>query len=103
MTIETVRNVLENGHFYVSGHAMKRMEERNISMEEIEDAILHGKIIEDYPNDFPFPSCLILNCLLRGKPLHIVVGVNVTEMQMHLVTAYRPDPARWSDDFERRV
>jgi hypothetical protein len=30
-----------------------------IMEEKVFEAVLHGKIIEDYPEDVPYPSCLV--------------------------------------------
>ena len=39
----------------------------------------------------------------RGNPIHVVWGIPRGQTSPAvLVTAYRPDPARWSDDFLRR-
>lgn len=34
------------------------------------EAVAHGNIIEDYPDDKYGPSCLILGFTLAGRPLH---------------------------------
>lgn len=41
---------------------------------ETKEAIVNGEIIEEYPNDYPFPSCLILGITIKCRYLHIVVG-----------------------------
>ena len=39
-----------------------------------------GEIIEEYPNDYPYPSCLTLGNLNTKWPLHVVVGSNHEQM-----------------------
>lgn len=41
-------------------HAAKRLEQRGISINDVISCILSGEIIEQYPTDYPHPSCLIL-------------------------------------------
>ena len=41
-------------------HAIQRMYERSITAEEVHTVIQTGETIEDYPNDFPYPSRLLL-------------------------------------------
>jgi hypothetical protein len=65
-------------------------------------AILHGEIIEEYPDDYPFPSCLILCILLNKKPLHVVAGFNDCDNTIWLITAYYPSPEKWEADFKTR-
>lgn len=57
-------------------------------------------IIEDYPDDYPFPSCLVLGATVNGKVLHVVVGVG--DGCLWLITAYYSDPLKWNDDFSIR-
>jgi hypothetical protein len=42
-------------------HALSRMFERNIELSEVEDAIRSGIVVEEYPNDLPYPSRLVLS------------------------------------------
>lgn len=81
-------------------HAIRRMFERGISVTDVEYVLNHGKVIEDYPNDKPYPSCLLL-ATLTGKPLHLVCAVNGDERI--IITVYEPDRTLWSADFSRRL
>ena len=53
-----------------------------------EGCIRDGEVIEDYPDDYPFPSCLIL-----GHGIHVVCGIG--EGKAWIVTAYRPTLDKW--------
>ena len=56
-------------------HAIQRMYQRSITAEDVHTVIQTGETIEDYPNDVPYPSRLILGwCGLR--PIHVVVADN---------------------------
>ena len=57
-----------------------------------------GGIIEEYPQDYPYPSCLLLHVL--EKPLHVVCGAG--DGQLWIITVYRPDPSQWETDFATR-
>lgn len=83
-----------------SKHVSDRMFQRNITTDEIVEAILNGKIIEEYPDDYPYPSCLILGITLRKRTLHVVVGV--TEAKIWIITVYVPANDRWNNDFTMR-
>ena len=58
------------------------------------------EIIEDYPHDYPFPSCLIFGCTVKNRVLHIVVGIG--DSKLWLITAYEPDKEEWSKDCRTR-
>ena len=84
-----------------SQHAFTRMFEREISPEVVKRAMQAGEVIEDYPNDLPYRSILLLH-FEDGRALHIVAGVDETESTCHIVTAYFPDSALWNTDFRTR-
>ena len=58
-------------HSYAfSSHAIKRMFERSLSRDDVVCAIEQGDVIRDYPDDQPYPSCLIL-WFLNTTPIHV--------------------------------
>lgn len=86
--------------FQMTQHAETRRRQRGISVPDIKTAIQGGKIIEDYPDDYPFPSCLILGPTEAGDPLHVVCGAGNGEL--YVITAYHPDPDKWEADWTTR-
>ncbi|RME12894.1 MAG: DUF4258 domain-containing protein [Ardenticatenia bacterium] len=82
-------------------HALQRMFERRISIEEVRHIVEHGEVIENYPDDKPYPSRLVLGWI-GNRPIHVVVAHNQEDNVWIVVTAYEPDPQRWSDDFRQR-
>ena len=43
---------------------------------DVKAAIAYGEIIEEMPDDEPFPSCLILD-FVGGQPVHVVLSQDV--------------------------
>jgi hypothetical protein len=52
-------------------------------------------MIEEYPNDKPYPSCLVYGDTFSCKPVHSVWAYNREKLSAVLITVYRPDPKRW--------
>jgi len=99
VVLSDIQHKINIGDYTFSDHAVKRMIQRNILRHEVEEAICHGEIIEEYPNDTYAPSCLIYGKTKVGRNLHIQVSsppVVVT------VTVYEPDPKDWMDFRTRR-
>ena len=46
------------------------MQERDISRADVKKCVFEGEIIEDYPDDFPHPSCLIFGYTINDKINH---------------------------------
>ena len=100
MTIEQIRALCTDDQIELSGHMLLRMTQRHISYIEIKEVIMRGEIIEDYPDDYPYPSCLIFGYTVKNRVIHTVVGVG--DSKLWLITAYEPDPKQWSTDFRFR-
>jgi hypothetical protein len=76
------------------------MIQRNISRDDVLNALTKGEIIEQYPSDYPFPSCLALGLTTTGQSLHVVCGSNGAELW--IITAYFPNSNEWTKDFKQR-
>jgi hypothetical protein len=84
-------------------HAIRRMFERNITYGELIEAFKNAAVIEEYPDDYPFPSCLILGFTRLKKPIHVVYSINRKEEVVVIVTVYTPEKEKWTGDFRRRI
>jgi hypothetical protein len=73
-----------------------------LTFDEIYFSVLHGEIIEAYPDDRPYPSCLIYGMTFSGDPVHSVWAYNEENQWAVLVTVYRPDPDLWINWRERK-
>ena len=82
-------------------HALSRMFERKISEPDVLQVLSGGKVIEDYPTDQPYPSCLRLG-FIKTRPLHVVTAEATTEATTIIITVYEPDLERWEPGFEKR-
>lgn len=82
-------------------HAIQRMFQRRIDEEDIRRALETARLIEEYPDDQPYPSRLILGWS-GSRPIHVVVANNYSDNQVIVVTVYEPDPDEWEADFMRR-
>jgi hypothetical protein len=83
-----------------SGHAIQRMFERNLTKNDILLVIQHGEIIANYPEDQPYPSCLLLG-FIANNPLHVVLAQDSSK-QCYVITTYVPNQTLWNDDFKSR-
>jgi len=83
-------------------HATRRMFKRRIEEKDVMQLLAKGTIIEDYHDDFPFPSVLINGVSTDNRPLHAVVGTDADLHRLYLITIYEPDPEKWPDNFTRR-
>lgn len=74
-----------------------------ICEQEVFGAIQSGKVIEDYPNDKPYPSVLVYGRTVAGRPIHVVCAYADDDDLAIVITVYEPDPARWVDLRRRKL
>ena len=59
-SIVRIEKLIREDKFLISHHARIRMFQRNVSTDDIKSVITNGEVIEDYRNDEPCPSGLML-------------------------------------------
>ncbi|GHV95181.1 hypothetical protein AGMMS50293_15010 [Spirochaetia bacterium] len=95
LLIENIRAFCTNDKMVLTEHLLSRMRQRHIRLEDIKKAITNGEIIEQYPTDYPFPSCLI-----SAENLHIVCSIG--EEYLYIIIAYRPSIKLWKANGKER-
>ncbi len=100
MTIDVIRKLIESGNVKWSTHCLERMGDRDISIDDVKNCIMNGEVIEDYPDDYPYPSCLIYGVVTDGRVLHTVVGTD--RDKAYIITAYYPNTVKFEEDLKTR-
>jgi hypothetical protein len=98
---DKLRTALENGYIEWQRHALERMFERGISRGTVKEALRKGEIIEDYPDDSPYPSALFLGWI-NEEPLHVVAALDSLTGWFFVITAYKPDLEHFERDYKTR-
>ena len=98
--ISVLKQKCREGRIKWTAHIQERMQERGIEPSDAINCINNGKIIEDYPQAYPYPACLILGTAVNGVYIHVTVGYG--EDLLWIITAYQPDENEWSADFTIR-
>ena len=102
MEIADIISAIQSNRIRISDHADEAVESDRLTFDEVYFSVLHGEIIEDYPDDKPYPSCLVYGQTFSSDPVHTVWAFNDENQWAVLITVYRPDPKRWNDFRERR-
>ncbi|MDO9129187.1 MAG: DUF4258 domain-containing protein [Anaerolineales bacterium] len=102
MNIQDIIIAIQEKRIRITDHADEEAQADYLTFDEIFFSVLQGEVIEDYPKDKPYPSCLIYGNNFEGEPIHSVWAYNAKTSWAVLITIYRPDPARWINWRERR-
>ncbi len=97
MDIGCLKTAISQGMVRITDHADEQAADDALTLNEIYFSVMHGKIIEEYPKDKPYPSCLVMGRNCAAEPVHSVWAFNSENQWAVLITVYRPDPNRWID------
>lgn len=102
-TFDKIRDLIRRREVRVSEHGYDELAADGILVREILAGAEEAEVIEEYPTYHRGPCVLVLQRQRGGGPVHVVWGIpKEKHAPAVLVTAYRPDPERWTDDFRRR-
>ena len=102
-TLEAVRRLIATGDVRISEHGYDELSEDNISVRDVLSGIKNAVLVEDYPSYQKGSTVLVLQFDSSDRPVHVVWGIpRGFKSPAVLVTAYRPDPARWKENFTER-
>ena len=97
---ELIRKKVREGDYEISVHATEQMRRRGITLDDVENAIINGEIIERDPQVRPFPKCIFWGfTVLKGESIHVVCSITP---QSKVVTVYFPEEDEWARDRYRR-
>lgn len=100
MNTRDLKEKIADSQYEISLHAEKERYAEDISILDLENALINGELIEDYPNDPRGSSCLILG-YSSDRAIHIVCGFTSTGW-LRIITVYLPKLPKWLDARTRR-
>jgi hypothetical protein len=102
-TLRRVQTLVSSGDYIISRHGFRELAADDIVAQDAVAGLQTAILVEDYPDSRKEPSVLVLQYDRSGRPIHVMWGVpKAYGRPAILVTAYRPLPERWSDNFRRR-
>jgi hypothetical protein len=103
-TLAAVKALVAAGDAVISAHGYDELAADDIFSVDALQGVEAADVVEDYPSAAKGPSVLVLQKDTDGRPIHVVWGIPKGRSRPAvLVTAYRPDPSRWSSDFMQRT
>src|SRR5919109_5124188 len=102
-TFDRIRALVQSREVRISDHGYEEMSHEDILARDVLAGVSEGIVVEDYPAFPKGPCVLVLQRDLGQQPIHVVWGIpKDLSSPAVVVTAYRPKPDLWSEDFTRR-
>jgi hypothetical protein len=99
LDIAKLRTLVSQKKIIWKRHALERMLERELSRAVVFQVIANGELIEDYTEDRPFPTGLLLGWD-GNRPVHVVATLE--EDVLAIITVYEPTTEHFESDFRTR-
>ena len=99
LRLKWIKNCIKRNKYYFSGHGDSERKNEDLMIVEIEEAILSGQVIEQYPDTGRGQSCLIVGFTKKGKPIHMICGKRGDSCV--IITVYVPKPPKFKNPYER--
>ena len=102
-TLTRIRAHVQSGRIRVSEHGMQELSNDGISLRAVIAGVEKAQVVEDYPDYSKGPCVLCLQWEDNERGIHVLWGLaNRNPDVATIITAYRPDPARWTSDLMAR-
>lgn len=94
MDIERIQSKVMTDDYVYTSHADLERKADDLTLKQVETALLDGQILERYPDTGRGESCLVLG-YADNIPIHILCGWRGD--QVAVITVYIPGPPKFID------
>lgn len=102
-TLQKVIGLIAQNNVVISSHGYEELAADDIFVQDVLQSVNLAVVVEDYPDFSKGPCVLVLQEDKDKQPVHVVWGIaKGKESPAVLITAYRPDPDKWTNNYSRR-
>ncbi len=95
LDLKCIQDMILQDKFIISNHARTRMFQRNISTDKLIEVVNNSSVIEEYHDDKPCPSVLLLG-FVNTEACHVVIADCIDHAR--IITVYYPAKDKWIED-----
>jgi hypothetical protein len=97
--LDLLKRAVDEHQIKISLHAAEEALAEEITRREIEAAMRDAELLEDYPDWWLGPSCLVHGRTDTGRDLHLVVSYS--GLPIAIITVYEPRLPKWTTPTKR--
>src|SRR5215211_3010275 len=90
--MQYIAHAIKKGQYRYTIHAAQQRIARAVKRKAVEQVLLTGEIIEDYPEHHYGQACLVMGKTEKGRVLHVLCSL---KEELAIVTVYEPDLKKW--------
>jgi hypothetical protein len=72
MSLADIKEAISARRVRITDYADEEAAADGLNLDDVYTSVADGEIIEHYPADQPYPSCLVLGLTAGGAPVHSV-------------------------------
>ena len=99
IAIDWIKQAIRDDDYRYSRHGDQERQNDNLTLIQVAQALLNGRILEQYTDTSRGVSCLVAGFADDGIPIHVVCGCMVKTLV--IITVYIPTPPKFKNPFER--
>jgi hypothetical protein len=99
MDMNWIKKCVKDSDYYFTRHGDRERMNDDLTISDIEESLICGRILEDYPDDLRGNSCLVVGFSYTGIPIHIICGERNDKLV--IITVYIPKPPKFKTPYER--
>ena len=104
VTLKRIQALAASKEVRISEHGYEELASDGLMAREVIEGLEAAVLVEDYPDYPKGAAVLVLQRDWQGRPFHAVWGIPKGHPgPAVLITAYRPDPNLWNEEFTRRI
>jgi hypothetical protein len=99
ISIDWIKQAVLDDDYRYSGHGDQERQNDDLTLTQVKQALLNGRILEQYGDMGRGLSCLVAGFTDNGIPIHAVCGC--MGKTLVIITVHIPEPPKFKNPFER--
>jgi hypothetical protein len=97
MDVDSIRTFWQTGDVEYTNEAIRRMTQRGVSEENVKEALMSGRVVEERPNAKPYATCTVQGWANR-KVAGLDIGLHLLNVACAIADGLRIITVYWEGE-----